>query len=75
MKQYCRYCINAVLTENEEIVYCDFFKKTRRKKSCITVNKCKNFDFLELDVFDSEKKYQPREIKNKVLDNQIVLEV
>ena len=27
MKQYCRYCINAVLTENEETKFGEFEEK------------------------------------------------
>jgi len=75
MKQYCRYCADAVLTENEDVVYCEAKKETRHKRKCITVNQCKHFKFNELDVFDIDKKYQPREPRKKVLDNQIKLEV
>lgn len=75
MKQYCRYCFNAILTENEEIIYCEEKGQTKHKRKCITVNKCKHFEFNELDVFDIDKKYQPRKPKKKTLDNQIRLEV
>lgn len=78
MIQYCRYCCEAVLTENEEIIYCEAKKETRHKKNCITANKCKDFAFNEIDVFgcgDIDKKYQPRGPRKKVIDNQIKLEV
>ena len=74
MKRYCRYCSNAVITENEEIIYCEAKKETRHKKKCIVINQCKDFEFNELDVFDIDKKYQPRKEK-KSLGNQIMLEV
>lgn len=74
MKQYCRYCSEAVLTENEEIIYCEAKKITKNKKRCITLNYCKEFVFNELDVFDTDKKYEPRKVK-KSCGNQIKLEI
>lgn len=77
MKQYCRYCAEAVLTENEDIIYCEVRKVTKHKSSCIRINKCKDFAFNEIDVFgcDIDKIYKPRQPRKKVLDNQIRLEV
>lgn len=73
-KQYCRYCADAVLTENEEMIFCEAKKETRHKSKCATVNHCKDFTFNELDVFDIDKKYKPKQIK-KSLGNQVRLEV
>lgn len=72
MKQYCRYCTNAVLID-EGMIYCEAKKETRLQQNCITLNKCKDFDFNEMDVFDIEKIYQPRKVK-KSLENQIKME-
>lgn len=77
MKKYCRYCGNAVSTDSENIIWCEAKKDTRHKKNCITVNKCKNFLFCEIDVFGAtgEEIYKPRQPRKKVADNQIRLEV
>ena len=77
-KKYCRYCANAVLTENEIIVWCEAKKQERHKNNCITVNKCKDFVFNEIDVFwigEFDKTYKPRQLRKKTVDNQIKLEV
>lgn len=62
MIQYCRYCAYAVLI-GEDIVYCEVKKQTRDKSKCMTPNKCKRFGFNEIDVFDTDKKYQPKKVK------------
>ncbi|WP_313413158.1 hypothetical protein [Sedimentibacter sp.] len=73
MKQYCRYCANAVLID-DDIAYCEVKHHQRPKRLCVTPNKCKSFLFNEMDVFDIEKKYQPMKIK-KSAGNQIRMEV
>lgn len=73
MKQYCRYCANAVLID-EELAYCESKHETKHKKKCTTVNNCKHFAFCELDVFDTDKKYQPKKVKNSA-GSQIKMEV
>ena len=73
-KQYCRYCVDAVLTENEELIWCEAKKVIKHKRNCVTINQCKHFKFNELDVFDTDKKYRPKEVK-KSLGDQIKLEV
>jgi len=77
MKQYCRYCRLANLTENEDFVYCHQFKRTRHKNNCIVVNKCEHFELNEIDVFgmDVNKVYKPREKKEKQISGQIKMEV
>lgn len=78
MKQYCRYCANAVLAESEDIIWCKIKKVTKHKSSCVRINKCKAFEFNEIDVFwigEFDKIYKPRQPRKKVVDNQIKLEV
>ena len=57
MRQYCRYCLNA---HYGDVVYCDVKCQTISEESAKRVNKCKNFDFVEVDCFDPNKKYKPR---------------
>lgn len=61
MKQYCRYCSHIHHTETYSM-YCDAKGKRKSEASCKTVNKCKDFCFNPLDVFDFElkKTYKPR---------------
>jgi len=72
VKQYCRYCANAVLID-EDIAYCEVKQHQRPKQLCVTPNKCKDFGFNEMDVFDIEKTYKPRVMKRD-LENQIKME-
>ncbi|MEG0397392.1 MAG: hypothetical protein RR612_11735 [Oscillospiraceae bacterium] len=59
MKQYCRYCANANLVD-DDICYCDIKKGLRTKAVCTVANKCKAFVLNEIDVFDFDKTYKPR---------------
>ena len=59
-KQYCRYCANCVLVD-EDVCYCEISKTTFVGSKAKSVNQCKNFDFNELDVFNIERKYKPIE--------------
>lgn len=74
MKQYCRYCSSAIATGDDVTIYCEKYRKTKSKGSCLTVNKCKKFEFNELDVFDLSKKYKPSKPK-EVSGTQIKMEV
>ena len=67
MKQYCRYCNNAVL-QDDDLIYWSAKNKIKEKQNCVNQNKCKAFEFNELDVFDIERKYKER--KEKVNDGQ-----
>ena len=65
MKQYCRYCANCFLQDND-VVYCQPKNEMREKTECIRTNKCKHFEFNPYDVFSVDehgnfKEYQPRE--------------
>lgn len=55
----CRYCINANMID-EDLAYCSVNNDTKDKRQCTRENKCKDFDFCEIDVFDLDKKYKPR---------------
>lgn len=60
MKQYCRYCGHAVL-QDDDLFYCEETKKLYNGAKAKRLNKCKHFGFCEIDLFDGEKTYAPRE--------------
>lgn len=64
MKQYCRYCVlcNQV---DDDICYCSESKRTFDGAKARRVNKCKDFIFNEIDVFDLERKYNSVEGRKK----------
>lgn len=62
MKQYCRYCIHANQIE-DDMCACEKHNYVMGKAKASRLNKCKDFKFNEIDVFNFEKKYKPR---NKV---------
>lgn len=73
MKQYCRYCANCVQVD-DDICHCEHSTATFEGAKARRVNKCKNFVFNPIDVFDLERKYQPRECQqSKVADGQMTM--
>lgn len=64
MKQYCRYCANCVLVD-EDVCYCEESRKTFWCAKARRVNKCKNFVLNKLDVFNIEHTYKPIEDRQK----------
>lgn len=60
MKQYCRYCNNAVQVD-DSIIYCVADKQVMPEAKAKRVNRCKRFIFNEIDVFDLDRKYTPIE--------------
>ena len=63
MKQYCRYCSNCIVGD---AVYCEALNKTMSEEKAKRVNRCKEFVFNEIDVFDLEKRYKPRKAKKDI---------
>lgn len=66
MKQYCRYCSNA---SYGDVVYCHIKQDTINESTAKRVNKCKHFEFNEMDVFNPEHIYKPQ--KEKQIDKTI----
>ena len=66
MKQYCRYCAEAI-GQDEGCLYCNVKDKFFSKSQSSRPNKCKDFLLNEIDAlgFDLNKKYKPREKKEK----------
>ena len=60
MKQYCRYCTHCCYGD---VVFCEINNKTMSEEKAKQTNKCKDFIFNEIDVFNPNKKYKPKEEK------------
>ncbi len=70
MKQYCRYCAHA---HYGDVVYCDIKETTMAESTAKTENQCKHFDHNEIDLFDIDKIYKPREPIMKQCEGQTSL--
>ena len=69
MKQYCRYCAEAVLTENEDVFFCEAKKLTRSAAGARRINKCDRFKFNPNDLLGQNadgtfKQYKPKTEKD-----------
>lgn len=62
MKQYCRYCCNACLND-DELAYCSYKDGMLDGPALRRLNHCKGFLFCELDVLTQTRIYQPRVAK------------
>ena len=58
MKQYCRYCSHS---NYGDVAYCEKLKRTMSDEKAKRINQCKDFDFLEIDVFNPEYSYKERQ--------------
>lgn len=63
MKQYCRYCAYACQI-SENMCWCEKNNIIMGRKASSHLNKCKDFAFNEIDVFDIEHIYKPRKAKD-----------
>ena len=66
MKQYCRYCSYC---HYGDVAYCEKLNKTISDEKAKRINRCKYFDFLEIDVFNPDNTYKER--PKKIKDNQM----
>lgn len=71
MAQYCRYCAE-LYTGNG--IYCAAKDKELSEAYTKRANFCKYFAFCELDAYDFDKKYRPRQKKEKTPIKQISIE-
>ena len=69
MAQYCRYCNNLVTGNG---TYCTLLNRELKDSYCKSVNKCKNYEFNEIDAYDNEKRYKPRTDNKKKGESQLV---
>ena len=70
-KQYCRYCNNLVTGNG---IYCTEREKELSEAYTKTPNRCKFFEFNEIDAYGSDKPYKPRKIKEDTEHEQFRLE-
>jgi len=56
MKQYCRYCINLYVGNS---IYCQAKRKILTESTTKCINTCKEFEFCEMDTYDTSKEYKP----------------
>lgn len=72
MKQYCRYCIHLATGNG---TWCGEQKKTMSDSTAKSVNKCKSFEFCEIDAFGETDGYKPRETPEHSLtgENQMTM--
>ena len=67
MKQYCRYCAHCVYGD---AIYCSKKDITMSEQEAKRMNKCKDFSFCKIDVFNPEHIYKERKI-SELAKNQI----
>lgn len=78
MNQYCRYCSNAYL-QDDDLIWCEPKDEIRSGREITRINKCPHFDFNPIDVLDQERVYRPREkrkpipTEDNLTENQISL--
>ena len=62
MKQYCRYCSHC---SYGDVAYCNKLEKTMSEEKAKRINRCKDFEFLEIDVFNPDHTYKERQKKEE----------
>ncbi|MBH1941652.1 hypothetical protein I5677_12185 [Mobilitalea sibirica] len=75
MKQYCRYCANAVAADLIGI-WCEAKKKEYSASTAKAENHCTDFIYCDIDAFycgDDSKRYKPRIPKQEQCEGQISL--
>ena len=60
MKQYCRYCSHC---SYGDIAYCNKLERTMSEEKAKRINRCKDFEFLGIDVFNLDHTYKERQKK------------
>ena len=68
--QYCRYCCSCV-AQDDDVAVCTTRNEMVTKKT--VRNSCQDFEFNEIDAFDLNKKYKPRNPKPKQCEGQITM--
>lgn len=79
MAQYCRYCIHLATGNG---IWCGKQEKILSESYAKCPNRCKDFEFCEIDAFmENMRPYRPRTIKKKnalqpedtITENQLTL--
>ena len=64
MTQYCRYCTACFVANGN---WCEIKQKPLTDAQIKHSNKCRDFEFCSMDVYDENRTYQPRKKKQKPL--------
>ena len=62
MTQYCRYCTACHVANGN---WCEIKEKELTDAQIKHSNKCRDFEFCSMDVYDENRTYQPRQKKQK----------
>ena len=62
MKRYCRYCIYCHVGNGN---WCEARQKEYPDSYFRRLNHCEEFEFCEIDVYDSNRTYKPRDRQNR----------
>lgn len=57
MNQYCRYCIHLATGNG---IWCGKHEKVLSESYTKVPNRCKDFDFCEIDAYGENQRYRPR---------------
>ena len=60
MTQYCRYCTACYVANGN---WCEIKQKTLTDAQIKHSNKCRDFEFCSMDVYDENRTYQPRQAR------------
>lgn len=64
MKQYCRYCVNAYL-QDDDMIWCKPKDEIRTDHQITRLNRCPHFEFCSIDVLNPEHEYKPAGARNQ----------
>ena len=67
MKQYCRYCAHLVTGNG---IYCTCKNKEMAESTAKATNRCKEFEYNEIDAFFETDGYKPRKAKETVINTE-----
>ena len=77
MTQYCRYCTACHVANGN---WCEIKEKELTDAQIKHSNKCRDFEFCSMDVYDENRTYQPRAVKkvirtiNEVIADQLTFD-
>ena len=60
MTQYCRYCTACCVANGN---WCEIKQKPLTDAQIKHSNKCRDFEFCSMDVYDENRTYQPRQAR------------
>lgn len=68
MKQYCRYCSEAVYGD---VWWCEYYHKIMNDRQATSENHCAAFDFLSMAADNPDLEYRPHNKKANKNPDQI----